>query len=74
VSEWSLLNVWIVNVPSIGPDGQTGPAGRLIVASEARAIEVASAHPSRSWRKATEADLAPTELANLRRAAAEASP
>ena len=68
-TDWSVRKAFVVTLPSIGPDGKPGPAARLVVATEARAREVAEAHPLRSWREVTEADLTPTELANLRRAA-----
>ena len=79
-TEWGLLpEAYIVTLPSIHvATGELGPAARLVVATEARAKEICESGPKkdgvpiRTYRRATEADLTPTEIAGLKRAKAEA--
>ena len=81
MSEWNLIEAWIVTIPSINvATGELGPKGRLVVASEARAKEVCDQGPKhkdgtpvRTYVKATEENLTQQEIAGLRRAKAEAA-
>jgi hypothetical protein len=70
--EWNLLEAYVVTIPSVNTTtGELGPPARLVVATEARAKEICSGHESRSYARATEANLTAQEIAGLRRAAAE---
>ncbi|NUP06724.1 MAG: hypothetical protein HOW73_11780 [Polyangiaceae bacterium] len=52
------MNTHVVESPALDPQGRRVGTFRLQVASEARAIEVASQAPDRTWRP-----LRPDELA-----------
>lgn len=80
MSEWNLLpEAYIVSLPTFHTvTGERGPTSRLVVATEERAKQLcesgprgADGQPARTYVRATEANLAPGEIAGLRRAAAE---